>query len=283
MQSDQLLRGMKKIYLFFKNTLNKALQVFGYIFFFFVATNQKKSKRIANRFVQDFAVSVLFDKKHYSYYGLIESHRKKLEKEKTLIEMKDIGAGSKVIYSNRKTIERVAKCASVNRRTGRLLYRMAYYYQPDKIIELGTSLGISTLYLAAGCPSAKIITIEADHNLAALASGYFTNLGMNNINVINKSFDEALQMFPAKIYEKSIVFIDGNHQKKAVIGYVSFFSSRLREGSMIIIDDINWSAGMRRAWEEIRSDQRYSVAIDLFYLGIIFPGENIKENYQMRF
>lgn len=280
----QFRKGMKNKYpiQFLKNITDKIAQISGYIFYFFNATSHKNCKRINNNVVKDFAVSVLFNIKQENDYVIIENHRKKLEKDKTLIEINDLGAGSKITYQHCKTIASIARYASVTRKTGRLLYRLTHYYKPGLIIELGTSLGISTLYLATGCPSSRAITIEADRNLAALASGYFMSLGLTNISVINKSFDEALQMFPAKINEKTIVFIDGNHQKQAVISYVGFFSRRLQSGSMIVIDDINWSAGMQQAWKEIRSDKNCPVTIDLFYLGIVLFQQN-KENFQIRF
>ncbi len=276
---------MKKKFLFqfFNNIKNKIIQISGFIPYFFNATSLKKCKSIDNNAVKDFIVSVIFDKKQYHDYVIIENHRKKLEKDKTLIEMNDLGAGSKITYLHFRTIANIARHASVNQKTGRLLYRLAHYYSPGLIIELGTALGISTLFLAAGCPSAKVITIEADRNLAALASGYFMNMGLKNISVINKSFDEALEMLPLKIIEKTIVFIDGNHQKEAVINYVGFFSRCLQSGSMMVIDDINWSAGMQQAWKEIKYDNSCPVTIDLFYLGIVLFERAYKENFQIRF
>jgi predicted O-methyltransferase YrrM len=270
-------------FLLLKGLLNKAIQIGSYIYYFVNAANLKKCKRYNNSFVRDFSASVLFDNKWYIDYVLIENHRKELEKDNTLINTNDLGAGSKIAHSHCKTIAKVAKRASVSMKSGRLLYRMARYYKPGLIIELGTSLGISTLYLSMGYPAAAVKTIEADSNLAALASGYFSNQGLTNIILINKSFDSALQMFPEAIKEKTIVFIDGNHQRQAVINYVSFFSQRLQPGSIIILDDINWSAGMQMAWKEIRDNKQYPLTIDLFYLGIVFFQENPKENYQIRF
>ncbi len=263
--------------------MNKARQIICYLSHFLNAADRKKCNRHHNEFIRDFTRSVLFDNKWYHDYGLIESHRKELEKDKTLIEVNDFGAGSRIICSRYKTIANIARHSSVNSKSGRLLYRMAHFYKPGVIIELGTSLGISTLYLSLGCASATVTTIEADSNLAALASEYFLNQGLTRISIINKKFDNALQMFPEIIKEKTIVFIDGNHQEQAVINYVSFFSQRLQIGSIIILDDIYWSAGMQKAWKKIKANKQYPLTIDLFYLGIIFFQENVKENYQIRF
>ena len=54
---------------------------------------------------------------------------------------------------------------------------------------------------------------------------------------------------------------------------------------MIVIDDISWSSGMRKAWTEIEDDKRVTVSIDLQEIGIVLLGNNVatKEKFRIPF
>ena len=54
-----------------------------------------------------------------------------------------------------------------------LLSNMAAEFGKPLIIELGTSLGISTMYLAASCPDTTVCTIEGCPSTAAIAQAEF--------------------------------------------------------------------------------------------------------------
>ncbi len=52
---------------------------------------------------------------------------------------------------------------------------------------------------------------------------------------------------------------------------------------MIIMDDIHWSDGMERAWEEIKLNEEVRVSLDLFFHGIlILKNDMQKEDYKVR-
>ena len=86
-----------------------------------------------------------------------------------------------------------------------------------KILELGTSLGVSSSYLAAGNKRSEIITIEGDPSLSKIAQSNWNKLGLSNINLMNESFDTAL----AKIKDQKfdLIFIDGNHKLLPTLKY----------------------------------------------------------------
>ena len=46
---------------------------------------------------------------------------------------------------------------------------------------------------------------------------------------------------------------------------------------LIIIDDINWSSGMREAWKKIKSLMKASISIDIFKIGIILVDPEIDQ------
>ena len=233
-------------------------------------------------FIKDFKIHVLNDVSINNDFEKIENRRSALLHDTTLLPSAEFGAGSKKKGKNR-TVGEITRIASVNDRYGRLLYRLAKYYKPPHIIELGTAAGISTQYLAKGNPSAEVITVEGNPNLAEVASQNFRINRIKNITVINSSFDEVLPQLTNYIKPGDLVYIDGNHTAEATWRYYSAFTESGRN-PILVFDDINWSYDMRSVWKKIRSHARYGFIIDLFHMGIYFsdskaPKQIIRINY----
>ena len=104
----------------------------------------------------DFITNVLNDKKKYECYKAIEQRRKLLLNDPAVIEVEDFGAGSAVIKTNSRVVKNIAASSLKPEKFSQLLFRMVQYYQPKTILELGTSFGITSAYLASGNNNAKL-------------------------------------------------------------------------------------------------------------------------------
>ena len=111
----------------------------------------------------------------------VENLRKQLLKDHTMLTVEDFGAGSVIDKTNQRTIASIAKNAAKPAKFGQLLYRMVKYYQPQNVLELGTSLGISTSYFSLAKPDAKLITMEGASSIAERARQNFDTLNLQNI------------------------------------------------------------------------------------------------------
>jgi predicted O-methyltransferase YrrM len=236
-----------------------------------------------NAFIIDFRNNILKKKVIHSEFGLIEKYRSELSKNPQLLKPIDLGAGTKVRQKN-KTIGSMSKKASVSRGYGQLLYRLSCYYKPDNIIELGTALGISTMYLAIGNPMAKVITVEGNPQLAEIASKSFAAKKLNNITLINSTFDDSLARLSLETSTNTLVFIDGNHTFKATMKYFEVFGKTVDSANIIVFDDINWSEQMMQAWKSITESVHSGVLVDLFHMGILFQGRGMNgEKFRLRY
>jgi predicted O-methyltransferase YrrM len=237
----------------------------------------RKGHRVHSPSAFEFVSMVLFDKKKYSDYSLVEQLVKKLNNDTCFVDVEEHGAGSSVFTSNHRMVKKIARHAGTEKKTGRLLYRMARYYKPQFIIELGTSLGISTLYLAKGAGESGVVqTIEANESLVKIAQNNADKLSLKNIKFYTGKFDEVLNALEGSIQNNGLVFIDGNHTYEATLRYFNFFNQRIQKG-FIIIDDIYWSCDMEKAWNEIRHAS--AVSFDLFSVGIILKGEMLTPHH----
>lgn len=215
-------------------------------------------------------------------YNSIEQLRSDLKNNPTEIFYTDFGASQK----SRKTIvSKLAKQHLKPARIAQILARMAGKYPYQNILELGTSLGISTSYLAQFADAnAKIYTIEACEPVREIALQNFKHLGLTNkIQSELGNFDEVLPELLPKIGKLDFFFIDGNHSYEATLRYFEMAKPYLHNDSVIVFDDIYWSKGMTQAWQEIKADPMVRVTVDLFFVGMVFfRKEQVKEAFQLR-
>ena len=169
----------------------------------------------------------------------IEKIRKELIADDRQIEFDDLGAGSKRMTKRLRKVSDIARFSSVSRKYGILLSNLSAAFGNSLIIEFGTSLGISTMYLAASCPDTNVITMEGCRAVSDIASENFANAGLTNIKVLNGSFDSLLPGIKNKRTPPGLVFIDGDHRRDAVSRYFARVTDMSDSNTVIIIDDIN--------------------------------------------
>jgi predicted O-methyltransferase YrrM len=147
---------------------------------------------------------------------------------------------------------------------------MAAEFGKPYIIEFGTSVGISTMYLAAGSPETQIYTMEGCPATADVARENFECEKFNNIKQLIGSFDELLPEIKVLNGEPGLVFIDGNHRKDPVIDYFYQVAEKSGKSTVIIIDDIHNTKEMEDAWNIIRQHEKVTTTIDINRMGIVF-------------
>ncbi len=228
---------------------------------------------------------MLNDKKVYADYKKIEEIRKQLLQNKNTIEVEDFGAGSGVIKTNTRRIDKIAASSLKPKKYAQLLYRIIKYYQPHQIIEIGTSFGITTSYIAAAHSTANVITHEGATKIAAIANENFNALVLEKIKLKQGDFETTLMGTIAEIECLDFAFIDGNHRRNPTWQYFEILLTKSNENSIFVFDDIHWSAEMERVWEEIKFHPAVTLSIDLFFIGIVFFKKDfkVKQHFNIRF
>ena len=255
-----------------------------YLNYHFTASNGK-GHGVHSPFVFDFITKVLRDKKKYDCYEKIEAVRKELINDLRLIHVDDFGAGSTVMKLNERKISAIARSSLKPKKYAQLLFRIVQYYKPVTIVELGTSFGITTSYLASGNKDATVYTCEGATTIASIAQNNFNKLNLNNIELIQGNFDETLPGLLTKLNKIDLAFIDGNHRKEPTLSYFHQLLNHSAASTILIFDDIHWSEEMEAAWQEIQNHPSVTLSIDLFFIGIIFLNNNfkVKQQFSIRY
>jgi predicted O-methyltransferase YrrM len=252
---------------------------------FYLSASNGKGHGIHSPFIYQFVRNVLNDNKKYSSYAAIEEARKRLLKDHQIIEVEDKGAGSTVSKSSQRKISEIARSALKSPKYAQLLFRIVNYYQPAHILELGTSLGITTAYLASANANAKLTTIEGSPAIAAKALENFKRLDFRNINLVTGDFKHALKPALEQLSTVDLAFIDGNHRKEPTLQYFEEILEHSHSKTILVFDDIHWSAEMEEAWTVIKRHASVTCTVDLFFLGLVFLRDEFKtpQHFTIRF
>jgi predicted O-methyltransferase YrrM len=230
--------------------------------------NAKDEHSVHSPFVYTLYTEVIINKHGYYAFDELNKIRKQLLTNQQSIEVVDLGAGSKKMTSTRKIAD-IAKYSVAQKKYSELLFRLTNYFKPESVLELGTSLGLSALYMAQASPNGVVTSVEGCPNTHGFAKKLIASTGIKNIETINQSFDDA---FATTLQHKKfdLVYIDGNHTYEATIKYFNELLKSTNENSVLIFDDIYWTPGMTKAWEEIKAHAAVTLSIDLYKVGLIF-------------
>jgi len=246
--------------------------------------NAQTLYNVHSPFIYDFTTNILDDNRYYYAFEKLDRVRFKLLRNQTMIPTVDFGAGSRAGQASERAVRDLAKTLLTSEEMGAILFKMVNHYHCKKILELGTALGIGSLYLGMAAPqSSEIYTIEGNPFLAKFAQQQFKKLERNNITSIEGTFEDQLPETLKQMKQVDMVYFDGHHQKKATLNYFQQCLPYITEDSIFVFDDINWSPGMMAAWEEIKQHSKVTYSIDLFRAGIVFfkPSKMGKEDFTL--
>lgn len=252
-----------------------------YLHHYFTA---KSRHGVHSPFVYELVDDVIYDFSAKSDYLPIEQIRQQLLQSKAKVTVVDLGAGSHINKNQVKEVGEIAKNALKSPRLAQLIFRLVAHFEPQNIVELGTCLGITSLYLNQANPLAQIITIEGCREIADVAAKNFAVMEAKNVNLVVGNFDHVLPQVLEKEPNVDFVFIDGNHTEAATLRYFDWILPKAYDKTVIVFDDIYWSEGMKAAWKKIKQHPQVTVTVDLFWIGLVFfKKDQVKENFKVKF
>lgn len=245
--------------------------------------------------------TIMSDKHAYYVWRGIESCRSAMLRDERTLEYVDYGCGRRDgrEESREKRVEMrvcdIAKGSLARKRYAQMLFRLVNWLGRQSrqggigdvdgrgmtIVELGTSLGITTAYLAAADSRNKVVTYEGCEAVAQVAKDNWQKLKISNIECIVGEIDAARLRSDLPVVD--VAFIDANHTYAGTREYFNVLADKVHAKSVIVVDDIHHSAEMERAWKEICADARVSSTMDLYQMGLVFFDANYwRRNYTMR-
>ena len=221
----------------------------------------------------------------FSDFEDLKKIRNQLIINKELIEVSDFGAGSKKLNSTKRRINQIVKHGIAPEKQAEFLYRLINFLNPKFIVELGTSVGLTTLYLAKAAPKATVYTLEGCENLTAFSSHLFKQQAIQNITSVVGNFNDTFPQLVNSLETIDFLYIDGNHAYEPTMRYFNLALQKKNEHSIFVFDDITWSKGMQQAWKEICAHPEITLSLDFFFFGLVFfrKENKHKEHFTLKF
>ena len=250
---------------------------------------------------------VMMDKNSFYIWGEIERFREKMLRDERELEFVDYGSGKlkgengklKGANGERRRVCDIARRSLAKRKYAQMLSRLVNWlgashslengsgtaysleFRGLTIVELGTSLGVTTAYMAAMDSRNRVVTFEGCEAVANMARENWKALNINNIECRVGEID--VEQLTRDIEHLDVAFIDANHTCVSTCGYFDVLAGKVREKSVIVVDDIHYSDEMEKAWKAICADERVTSTIDLYQMGLVFFDKHYwKRHYTMR-
>lgn len=243
----------------------------------------KKRQGIHSPFVYGLADEGLRINLPKDHKNILNDFDLKQRKDERILNITDLGAGSKIL-SNQRSIKQIHGTSSSGKRYGSLLYRLCKHFEPTRILELGTSLGRGTLAMHLGNQAAEIITLEGSPEIAAIARENMNKFATNpsKIDLVVCSFRDYISNLDNKTFD--LIYIDGHHEGEALSRYLDHILPYTHEQTIFLLDDIRWNEDMFKAWNQLIQDERFHVSIDFFRMGMLSRRPTqAKEHFILKF
>jgi len=250
-----------------------------YLCHFFTARNTG-GYGVHSPYLFQFTSFVLREKHAFYSFHSIENLRSALRKDNRVVHITDFGTGK----DRTETISHIIDKAVQSPKYGQLLFRIVHYFKSEYVLELGTSLGMTTAYLASVSTENTCVSLEGSPEIAALAKENLRKLKLSNVEIVVGDIDTTLSGVLAKTEKLDFVYFDANHRSGAVLNYFEQCLPKVHKNTVMVFDDIYWSADMEYAWNVIKEHSQVNSSIDLFQLGIVFFNDDLhKKHYKMRY
>lgn len=254
-----------------------------FAYYLFVARH-RKGYGIHSPFAFELVREIVYQKQRYYFYDKIEAVRRDYSRSRQYIQTVDFGTGGVKKRQKAQSVADIVCRAAVRPKYGRLLSRLVARFAPQSIVELGTSLGIATMYLAYVNRKSNVVTLEGCPQTLAVAHDTFIRQNLPRIKCVQGNFDDVLEPMLSHMATVDFVFVDGNHRGEATMRYFNLFLGKVSNDSVLIFDDIHSSPDMTAAWRQIVDHPLVTVSMDLFQFGIVFfRKECQKQHYVVRY
>ena len=256
------------------NTLRKSVLLYRGI-------RYRKGYGVHSPFVFNLITKVI--EEHCSYYSFydIELIRKQLLFRDNIITYPDRQQKGKL---RRRTVGEIVKREAIKPKHGALLFRLANYFKSQNILQLGPSMGLSTLYLTSYAPGLRCIDLENIPEFASIARITFEKAARNPVDLRTGTYKELLPQALEEMKQVDFVFFNTLYEQQNNVWLFNECSKHVHDGSVFVFEGIKASRKMREFWKEICSHPEVTVTIDLYSMGIVFFNKKLhKRDYIVYF
>lgn len=224
--------------------------------------------------------SVMKKSKDIPLNPLLQARFNELKSDKSMLSYLDLGSKGGIINT---TISHLASTSLKPAKQASAIASIVRFQEPDLIIELGTSFGITTACMHLEAPQAKLISIEGIKDIFDHANSTLNLFPNASVELKCGAFDQILPEIVALPSSKCFAFVDGNHRFEPTIKYVNLLAKMNTQSLIIAIDDIYASKDMALAWAELVGNYEFQASIDFYHFGVLIKRNGLsKQHFMLR-
>lgn len=224
----------------------------------------RKGFGVHSPFAYDLITSVIEEQNRYYSYNAIETFLRK------------------ILYPHLSS-DKLAIQKRIEKKKSTLLFRLINRFKPKTVLEIGTSWGISTLYMSAPYSGIRQICIEPDEVVAALTKEVLQNAS-SGVRLISGSFSSLPQKEIKALSPVDFVLIHASRNALPVEDTIRQISPFLSTEAVVVVDGIRRNDNRQQEWSRAIGYQGVTVSMDLYDIGLLFfyPKLN-KQHYIVSF
>ena len=165
-----------------------------------------------------------------------------------------------------------------------LLFRLTNYFKSKNILQIGTTMGLSTLYLTSYATGLKCIALENVPEFATTARQAFAKEGRNPVDLRIGNYKDLLPQALNDINSLDFVFFNTLYEQHNNLWLFNECMKYAHNDTVFVFEGIKASRKMRELWEEICACPEVTVTLDLYSLGIVLFNKKLhKRDYIVYF
>ncbi|MCW7472754.1 methyltransferase [Leptospira levettii] len=144
------------------------------------------------------------------------------------------------VFSEMEAYAKEKNIPIVTAATGGVLSHLVSFLKPKTILELGTGLGYSTLWMFYGSKSSKIVTVDRHEEQAKLLEVYAEKMGVKDQMDVTRVTGSVLEALEEEMFwiDTDFYFVDCDK-----ITYPKIFQTlwpKAKKGSSFVFDNVLW-------------------------------------------
>ena len=168
---------------------------------------------------------------------------------------------------------------------GALLFRLVNFFKCSNILQIGSSTGLMSLYLALPLrKSCKCYALEEKTGLLDPACVFAEKHSLMNLHCIEGAYAANLNRLKPEISSFDFIFINTMGNREKTQEALRLTESFIYQDTVMVIDNIRNNKAMRTLWKEIKNRQDVRLTVDLLSLGLVFFNTKLnKQHYKNYF
>lgn len=232
-------------------------------------------------FVYNLITKVIEEKSaYYSFYD-IELLRKQLLFDETPVSYPDRQNRGK---RRSRTVADITRKEAIKPSHGALLFRLVNYFKSRRILQVGTNIGLSTLYLTSYSHELRCVALESVPAFSPIAKRLFEKAAHNPIDLREGDYRELIPKAIDDLGGIDFVFFNTLYEQQDSRLLFDECLKRASDETVFVIEGIKTSRKMRDFWKEIQALPEVTVTLDLYALGIVLFNKRLhKRDYIVYF